>query len=635
MSGISIVTRRFCVNTRVVTIRYMDYDRQVPYRIFRFVSPVSGRPMQSTVNRIDKPLQWLLGQAGPARPWIFLSVFLGAANGLLLIIQARCVARIIHETVMDGLHVNDRWPLFALVLVIYGARAALGWGRERAGFEAGARVCEQIRIALVERITRLGPAYTARSKTGALTSTVMEQVEGLHGFFAHYLPQLALSVAVPGAMLAIVFPISWAAGGVLLITAPLIPFFMILVGMGAESISQQHFQALARMSGHFYDMLQGLGTLKLLNRCREEETTVAEISDGYRKKTMSVLRIAFLSSAVMEFFSSISIALVAMYLGMSYLGYLEFGAWGNALTLESGIFILLLAPDFYFPLRELGAHYHVRAEAMGAVQEIQNILSKTVHNPPVDTTAFTSPQPVHIRFENLHLTYDGGARRALNGINFELKPGEHVALAGASGSGKTSVVNLLLGFVHPDKGRIFINDTFLETVPPESWRRHLAWIGQSPVLLHGSVLENIRMGRPEASFSDISGAAEAAGVLKFTEKLPDGLDTKVGEQGYGLSRGQAQRVALARAFLKDAPILLLDEPTAGLDMENEFLIMEAMEKLSMGRTVLLLTHRLKGLKNTDRILVMAHGEIVQQGLWSELSEIDGEFRRLLTRGVEA
>jgi ATP-binding cassette, subfamily C, bacterial CydD len=588
--------------------------------------------MQTASNQIKpKPLKWLIGQVGSARLWIALSIILGVASGLLLIIQARCVARIIHATVMDGLHPNDQWPLFAIVLILIGARAALGWGRERAGFEAGARVCEEIRMTLVKRISLLGPAYVARCKTGALASTVMEHVEGLHGFFAHYLPQLALSVAIPVAILAFVFPISWAAGGILLFTAPLIPLFMILVGMGAESISQRHFQALGRMSAHFFDMLQGMQTLKLLNRCREEEAKVAEISDGYRKKTMSVLRVAFLSSAVLEFFSSISIAIVAMYLGMSYLGYLEFGAWEKFLTLESGIFILLLAPDFYFPLRELGTHYHARAEAVGAAEEILKVLSTEIHHPK--TESFTCPGSVNIRCEDLHLTYDDGIRRALNGVSFDLKPGEQVALVGASGAGKTSVVNLLLGFVQADRGRIFINDRLLEGVSPESWRRHLAWIGQNPVLLHGSVLDNIRMGRPEASMSDIAAAAEAAGVLKFTEKLPDGLDTRVGEQGYGLSRGQAQRVALARAFLKNAPLLLLDEPTAGLDMETECLIMEAIWELARGRTALLLTHRLKGLERVDRILVMAEGKIVQQGPWSALSKIDGELRRLVTRGT--
>ena len=257
-----------------------------------------------------------------------------------------------------------------------------------------------------------------------------------------------------------------------------------------------------------------------------------------------------------------------------------------------------------------------------------------VHNPSTDTKSFTCPQSVNIRCEDLHLTYNDGLRRALNGISFDLKPGEQVALVGASGAGKTSVVNLLLGFVHPDKGRILINDRSLDAVSLESWRRHLAWIGQNPVLLHGSVLDNIRMGRPEASKSDISGAAEAAGVLKFTEKLPNGLHTKVGEQGYGLSRGQAQRVALARAFLKDAPLLLLDEPTAGLDTENEALVMAAIKDLSRGRTMLLLTHRLQGLEKVDRILVMAEGKIVQQGSWSALSQIDGELRRLLTRRIE-
>lgn len=581
-----------------------------------------------------KPLRWLLGCARPARQWIALSVGLGIAGGMLLIVQARCVARIIHATVVEGARRDDLWPLFALLLILVGVRAVLAWGRESAGFQAGARIREEVRMALMAHITRLGPAVIARWKTGALVSTVMEQVEGLHGFFAHYLPQLVLSAAIPAAMLAVVLPISWAAGSILLVTAPLIPLFMILVGMGAESISQRHFQALARMSAHFFDMLQGISTLKLLDRSRGEEDEVARVADGYRRKTMSVLKVAFLSAAVLEFFSSISIALVALYLGMSYLGYLEFGAWGTPLTLGSGFFILLIAPEFYFPLRELGTHYHARAEALGAAREILDILSTEAHHVSGAARTLSPTERLRICCENLHLTYDTERRPAVTGVSFDLNPGEQVAFVGASGAGKTSVVNLLLGFVQPDRGRITVNGTPLTCVAPESWRRHIAWVGQNPVLLHGTILDNIRMGRPEASAADIEAAARSAGVLEFTTKLPEGLATRVGEQGYGLSRGQAQRVALARAFVKEAPLLILDEPTAGLDMDTEARVLAAIQDLSEGRTVVVLTHRLQGLNRTDRILVMADGRIVQAGTWSELHDVEGELRRLLKRQQE-
>ena len=587
--------------------------------------------MIPTANQISQnPLGWLIRCARTARQWIVLSIALGIASGLLLILQARCVAGIIHSTVMEGLNRNDQWSVFIAILALIGARAILAWGRELAGFKAGATVREEVRMDLVRHITDRGPAFTSRHKTGALTSVAMEQVEGLHGFFAHYLPQLALSVAIPAAMLAVIFPISWAAGGLLLIAAPLIPLFMILVGMGAESISQRNFQALARMSAHFLDVLQGISTLKLLDRSREE-AEVVRVSDGYRRKTMSVLRVAFLSSAVLEFFSSISIALVAVYLGLSYLGYVAFGAWDKPLTLAGGFFILLLAPELFLPLRELGTHYHSRAEAMGASGEILKILADDGQEPTKGTRSLEPNKAVGIRCKDLHLTYVDSGRTALFGVSFDLKAGEQVALVGASGAGKTTILNLLLGFMQADIGQIFVNNTPLDNVSMESWRRQLTWIGQDPVLLEGTLRDNIRMGRPEAAASAIAAAASAAGLSGFIAKLPDGLETRVGERGQGLSRGQAQRVALARAFLKDAPLLLLDEPIAGLDIENENRILASIRNLSRGRTVLMLTHRLAGLQDMDRILVMADGKIVQTGTWSELKQIDGEFRRLLTR----
>jgi ATP-binding cassette subfamily C protein CydD len=350
---------------------------------------------------------------------------------------------------------------------------------------------------------------------------------------------------------------------------------------------------------------------------------------------MAVLKIAFLSAAVLEFFSSISIALVAMYLGMNYLGYLEFGSWSAALTLESGFFILLIAPDFYLPLRELGTHYHARAEALGAAREILDILSAEAQQDVSGEARPLSPRhTLRICCEDLHLAYDTERRPAVRGVSFELNTGERVVLVGATGAGKTSVVNLLLGFMQPDKGRITINGTPLTRITPESWRRNIAWIGQNPVLLHGTILENIRMGKPEASTADIEAAARSAGVLAFTAKLPDGLATRVGEHGYGLSRGQAQRVALARTFIKAAPLLVLDEPTAGLDTDTAARIMAAIWDLSNGRTVLWLTHRLRGLERADRILAMTDGRIVQAGTWSELHQVEGELRRLLTRQQE-
>ena len=578
-------------------------------------------------------MKWLFGRARAVRGWVALSAGLGFASGLLLIWQARLLATVVHGAMIEHRGVGVMTPLFAVMAAIVAVRAVLAWAREAAGFRAGAGVRRAVRREIMERIAALGPAWTGRERTGALTSTAVEQVEGLHDFFAHYLPQLALAVSIPVAILAFVFPLSWAAGGLLLATAPMIPLFMILIGMGAESISQKNFQALSRLSAHFLDVLRGLPTLKLFDRSRDERKKVAETSAAYRRRTMQVLRVAFLSSAVLEFFTSISIALVAVYLGMSYLGYFHFGAYGRTLDFFSGFFILLLAPDFYFPLRELGTHYHARAEAAGAAEEILKVLEQPL---PQEPRAPLQPvaAPGVIRLERVKLSYEDGRRVALDGVDLEIRAGEQVALVGESGAGKTSILNLLLAFERPVEGSVRIDGVPLDALDPEQWRRHLAWIGQNAALFHGTLRDNIRLARPDAGEDAVARAAEAARVLAFSEGLENGLDTVIGEGGAGFSRGQAQRVALARAFLKDAPVLLLDEPTAGLDSENERLVSEGIERLSRGRTLVMATHRLRHLRRMDRIVVLAAGRVVAQGDYAALVAAEGPFRRLLRRGLE-
>jgi ATP-binding cassette subfamily C protein CydD len=575
--------------------------------------------------------RWLLERAAAARTWIMLSVALGLGGGLLLILQARFLARIVHRAFIEGRGTESLWPLFAALAGIIILRSILGWAREIAGFYAGARIRQEIRKELLEHIVALGPGYTSRQSSGALASAAMEHIEGLHDFYAFYLPQLALAVTIPAAIVAFVFPFSWAAGGLLLVTAPLIPLFMILVGMGAENISQRHFQALSRMSAYFLDVLQGITTLKLFDRSKGAEETIARVSSDYRMKTMGVLRVAFLSSAVLEFFSSISIALVAVYLAMSYLGYFSFGLYGESLTLAGGMFILLLAPDFYLPLRELGTHYHARAEAVGAAEEILKVTSDSCKETLNGSINWTKTDPLHIGIKNVFLAFDGGQRPALSGISFEIREGNQLALVGTSGAGKSTMLNLLLGFQVPDHGQINVNRTPLADITPDSWRQSIAWVGQHPYLFQGTIRENILLGRPQASDRQIEQAAGRARVLDFARHLPGGLDTPVGEHGFGLSRGQAQRVALARAFLKDAPLLLLDEPTAGLDAENEALIIDALKSLTQGRTVLMSTHRLTNIQQADRIMVMENGRIIEQGTYADLTAAGSRFHQMLNR----
>lgn len=576
--------------------------------------------------------RWLLGYARSVQAWMALAVGCGLLSAVLLIFQAHLLATGVHMVFIDGASRTLLVPMLAALVGASVLRGLLAWAREAAGFQAGARIRARVRMGVLRTIVDLGPVYTASRRSGALVSTALEQVEALHGFYAYYLPQLVLAAAIPATILAFVFPISWAAGAMLLVAAPLIPIFMVLVGMGAESVSQQHFQALARLSGHFLDTLRGLGTLKLFDRSRTEADNIARVSDDYRQRTMKVLRIAFLSSAVLEFFSALSIALVAVYLGVRYLGYVEFGAYGQPLTLAQGLFILILAPEFFLPLRELGTHYHARAEAVGAAEEIQKILTDTPLENRKDAELSVGGPPFEIAFENIWLSYDNGRRPVLRGLDFKLSPGRKTVLVGSSGAGKSTTVELLLGFLSPDRGAVSVNGQHLDQLDGDDWRRQVGWIGQRPVIFQGTIADNIRLGRRGAGDDDILQAAQFARVMEFARQLPQGLDTIVGEEGFGLSRGQAQRVALARVFLKDAPVLLLDEPAAGLDSTTEALILDALELLGESRTVLMLTHRLEHVADAGQILVLDEGKIVEQGCYADLMQAKARFYRWVAGG---
>ncbi len=567
----------------------------------------------SDINQIasPKPLAWLASNLRHARAWILLSVLTGFSGGLLLILQASLLSRIVHGAFMDGLYRTAASPLLWLMATIIIVRAVLAWAREVSGFHSGARIRQEIRMKLMRHIGALGPIHGDRSHSGGLSTALLEQVEALQAFYALYLPQLVLAVAIPAAILAFVFPISWAAGGLLLLTAPLIPLFMVLIGIGAESISQRNFQALSRLSAQFLDILQGLPTLKLLNRSQKEEASIARVSDDYRRNTMKVLRVAFLSTAVLELASALAIALVAVYLGTTYLGYSNFGLYGQTLTLKHGLFILLLAPDFYLPLRELGIHYHARAEALGAAQSILEVLSTRPQ------TTFTGKQqidvavPSRIKLYQVGFSYTKDKGPVLQNINLSITRGEHVAFVGQSGSGKTTILNLILGFIQPGQGEIRIDSKPFSEIDLEAWRQSLAWLGQDPLLFKGSIAANISLGQPHASPADIENAAHWAHVLDFTRSLPQGLDTQIGEQGWGLSRGQAQRVALARVFLKNTSILLLDEPTASLDMDTAQKVMHDLISFSEDRTLLMLTHRWEQLQTFKKIYRLDKGILTE------------------------
>ncbi len=572
--------------------------------------------------------QWLRSIAGPAKNWIQLTIAVNFVSGICLIVQLYILAHIIYLAYMQGLAPQQMVMAFIVMGALMVTRAFFSWLREIVGFQTAWRVKSQVRMDLLHHINRLGPVASARQSNAALVSSAMDQVEALGDFFTHFLPQITLSALMPMTILIFVFWQNWVCGVILLVCAPLLPIFMIIVGMGAESENQKHFQTLSRMSGRFLDTLQGLSTLKLFNRSQSQGQKLYEASDAYRKTTMRVLRMAFLSSAVLEFFAALSIALVAIYLG---LGFINAGTndslWWQLhdLTLQGGLFILLLAPEFFLPLRELSTHYHAKAKAIGGAMEIQKILDLPEQTADEQSKHAACPPIETITFDQVSVAYQGQTIPALQDINLTIHQGEKIAIVGASGAGKSTLINALLQFIQPQTGMIQLNRQLsLDQISQQQWLTKISWLGQDPLLLQGTLRDNLLLANPKADADQLEQALQTAHLQSVVNQLPKGLDSFVGEQGQGLSGGQAQRLALARAYLKPCELLLLDEPTASLDTQSEQAIMDGLTQFWFDKTVLMLTHRLNYLYLMDRVIVLDHGRLVEMGTASELlAKADG------------
>ncbi len=547
------------------------------------------------------------------------AIALGSLGGLLIIAQAWCLAHIVNAVVFDQQSLDDVQIWLTGILAIILARVIVSYFTERVAFLASAAIKQNIRERLLKKIQQLGPSYLSGERSGEISTTLTEGVEALENYYARYLPAMSLALWIPLSILVFVFPIDWKSGLVMFLTAPLIPFFMILIGKGAEKLNQQQWKQLARLGGHFLDTIQGLTTLKLFNASKREAQVVERISEDYREATMKVLRVAFLSSLALEFFATVSIAIVAVLIGFRLL----FGEMG----FESGFFILLLAPEFYLPLRSLGTHYHGRMEAIASSERIIQILQTSV----VDSAKRTielSEKSIAISFRDVSFNY--AERPALKGISFDIPAGEHVALVGPSGSGKSTLVNLLLGFLQLEQGQILVNQQNLDQIKLESWRQNIAWIPQRPRMFYGSVLDNMTLGMNDVDESAVLDALDQSCAREFVEKLPAGLDTLIGDGGQGLSGGQLQRLALSRAFLRQPRLLILDEPTAHLDKDSEFIIQQALQRFTKGRTVLSIAHRLNTIQQADRIIVLDQGQVIQQGTHTQLNSQAGLYQQLVT-----
>ncbi|MEX0336305.1 cysteine/glutathione ABC transporter permease/ATP-binding protein CydD [Vibrio tubiashii] len=570
--------------------------------------------------------QWLKQQSKLAKRWLMIAVGLGVLSSIFLLVQAALLATILHQLIIEHVDKYELVPYFFGLVAVIGARALCSWGREIAGYRCGEQIRVYIRQLILDKLRELGPAYIKGKPAGAWATLLLEQVEDMHDFFARYLPQMSLSVLVPFVILIVVFPVNWAAGLIFLITAPLVPMFMALVGMKAADANRKNFKALQRLSGHFYDRLQSMTTIRLFDRTAAETEVMRGASEVFRVRTMDVLKIAFLSSAVLEFFTSISIALTAVYFGFAFIGELNFGDYGAGVTLFAGLFILVLAPEFYQPLRDLGTFYHAKQQAVGAAESIVEFIETDVETVRSGSTKLGDTDSISITAKDLEV-YSPEGQKLLGPVSFELSSAQTTALVGPSGAGKTTLINAILGFL-PYKGSLTINNIERTELDLESWREKISWVGQNPLLLHGSIRDNITLGKTNVSDQVINQALEESFSAEFVNQ--HGLDYAVSDRSGGLSVGQAQRLALARAMVQNGHFWLLDEPTASLDARSERLVMQGLENQITGKTALMVTHQLTPLKNVEQILVMKDGQIVQSGQFEHLANCEGLFQEMLS-----
>ena len=570
--------------------------------------------MQATTRESSREKsRWLKGLIGDEKRWIRLSIAAGLFAGLMLILQAYLLAKAVDATLFHNAQLNDMWGWLAIILLALVLRAGAGVVREWSGQRASVGVRSRLRAELIQRLAILGPAYTRQQRSGELSSLLMEQVEALDGFIARYLPQMALAVMLPLVILVFVLPVNWAATLIFLVTAPLIPIFMALVGGRAAEANRRNFKALAQLSAYFLDVVQGLATLKLFSQSKAQKKIIARNAEEFRLRTMQVLRLAFLSSAVLEFFASVSIAVLAVYLGFSFLGLLNFGSWGEQITLYHALFLLILAPEFYLPLRELGTHYHAKQEATAAAERIIDLLDEAERLQQGGDLSLPKSLP-DLSVDAVSFSYTGQQSIVLNDVCLHVAAGECVALVGPSGAGKSTLLNLLAGFEKPSSGQVCISGLSLEKVSRSDWMDHVAFVSQHTTLFPGTIRDNLLMAKPQATDQELQQACDLAAATEFIQCLEKGLDTEIGEAGGNFSGGQIQRLALARAFLKDAPVLLLDEPTASLDITSEQQILESLKVLCEGRTTLLLTHRPASMKIAKRIYVLDQGKCYEADL---------------------
>jgi thiol reductant ABC exporter CydD subunit len=515
-------------------------------------------------------------------------------------------------------------PLLAVIVVLVLGRAALLFGQEVLAQRASRHLTGSLRRDVLAHLGALGPSYAQGERTGELSAVLVQGLEAVDAYVTAFQPARLLAAAVPILVLAVVFVLDPPTTLVLLFTGPVLVLLLALIGARTKDLSERRFAELRWMSAYFLDMLRGIATLTMFGRSAEQVDTMRTVSASYGDATLGLLRTAFQTGLVLDWGAAVAMALVAVQIGLRLIE--------DAIPFERALAVLVVAPEFFLPLRRLAQHYHAGSTGRAAAERIFDVLDTPAPRvrPPSERRSArrTAARPPAIEFDAVRYTYPGRTRPAIDGLALSIEAGSNTALVGASGAGKSTVLSLLLRFCEPDAGRILIDGIPLADVDAAAWRAAIAWVPQRAHLFHGSVADNIRMGRPDASADELRSAARAARVIDFVDALPGGFETPIGEGGIRLSGGQRQLIAIARALLRDAPLVVLDEPTAHLDLEAESALADALDGLMADRTVITVAHRLRLTRGADRVVVLEEGRIVEAGVPEELRRGLGPFARL-------